>query len=379
THSLQVAIPPLGSSTVELVVEQLLKQRLHEVQFEIPLFPNEDIDNIVFDLTVEDTDGEPVDFHVDLMVPGVYDERVNSTSNTPVHLDIPDARQYDIPKVVRGKYSPGKLPDKGLLYSDGTCFEHFFHPSSLDPMPRNFVFVVDVSNSMNGDKIVSAKKALNVFISSLNPEDTFTIQTFGHKGTVHLWGSGPGTAKEKQEANQFLDRTMTSSKYYDGGTNLHEAFLEGLLRAKNSAEVSDDNVATLLIMISDGYASRGETNRVKIAEHVYELNEEGTVKIFPLGFQGSADMILLDAIALMNGGVSTAILKGQDDFDEQIVNFLDREIGTVLMSNVNVEYSGVGEAVNVYGETQTLFPVLADGYEVVVRGLIADSDGDKSL
>ena len=41
THSLQVAIPPLGTSNVELVVEQLLKQRLDEVKFEVPLFPNE--------------------------------------------------------------------------------------------------------------------------------------------------------------------------------------------------------------------------------------------------------------------------------------------------------------------------------------------------
>lgn len=101
THSLQVAIPPLGTSNVELVLEQLLKQRLDEVTFEIPLAPNEKVDSVVFDLMVEDTDGEPVEFEVDLNVPGVYEPSVEgeNTAETgaaePIHLDIPDARQHE--------------------------------------------------------------------------------------------------------------------------------------------------------------------------------------------------------------------------------------------------------------------------------------------
>jgi len=92
-------------------------------------------------------------------------------------------------------------------------------------------------------------------------------------------------------------------------------------------------------------------------------------------------MQLLDAIALMNGGVSATILQGQDDFAAQITNFLDSEIGSVLMSDVNVNYStgGSNTGSNVFGETQTVFPVLAGGYEVVVRGLIEEFDGDKTL
>lgn len=100
THSLQVSIPPLGNTHVELVLEQLLKQRLGEVKFEIPMAPNEEVDAIVFDLQVEDTSGQLVDFQVDLNVPGVFSyEDSNSTnaalSTAPIHLDIPDARQYE--------------------------------------------------------------------------------------------------------------------------------------------------------------------------------------------------------------------------------------------------------------------------------------------
>jgi len=390
THSLQVSMPPLGTTKVVLVVEQLLKQRLDEVKFEIPLAPNEKVDSVVFDLKVEDTVGEPVDFDVDLHVPGVYDlpdEKGNSTNRTdtdtdtdksgPIHLNIPDARQYNIPQIIRGQYNPGKIPENGLLFTDGTCFEHFFHPSSLDPMPRNFVFLVETSSSMqHNSKMQKAKKALNTFIDTLKPDDTFIIQSFGNKGTERLWGSGPGTDEEKQEAKQFVDALKPSSYR----TDLHAALLESLLRAKHQAEISDDNVATILVVISDGYASYGETNRTKIAEHVYDLNAEGIVKIFNLGFQGSADMQLLDAIALMNGGVSAPILQGKRDISEQITNFLDSEIGSVLMSDVNVKYStGSSKETNVFGETQKVFPVMADGYEVVVRGLIREPDSNEAL
>eukprot|EP01083_Nonionella_stella_P064902 169621_1 len=236
-------------------------------------------------------------------------------------------------------------------------------------MPRNFFFVIDTSQSMQyGSKLDHARSALSVFIDSLKPEDSFTVQSFGNKGTERLWGSGPGTPDEKEAAKKFLS-DLSANSYK---TNLHEAYLEALLRAKYDAENSDDNVATILVMLSDGYATRGETNRTKIAEHVWELNQEGTVKIFNLGFQGSADMQLLDAIALMNGGVSAPILEGQENFADQITTFLESEIGSILMSDVNVDYSTTsGGAENVvFGETQKMFPVLADGYEVVVRGLI---------
>ena len=283
---------------------------------------------------------------------------------------------FSLPKIIRGTYSPGELPDNGLLYTDGRCFEHFFHPSSLDPMPRNFVFLIDTSDSMDHDsKLVNAKEALNLFIDSLKPEDNFRIQSFGGKGTENLWGSGPGTAEEKEDAKQFVNDLYPSS----WSTNLHEAYLEGLLRAKHDAEVSDDNVATILVMLADGWASRGETNRTKIAEHVFSLNEEGTVKIFNLGFEGYADMELLDAIALMNGGVSAPIREGHDGFARQITNFLESEIGSVLMSDVSVEYFVGLNKEAAYGETQTRFPVLADGYEVVVRGLIEEIDDDSTL
>lgn len=388
THSLQVSIPRLGITNVELVVEQILHTRLGKVAFELPFMPNEGVDRFVFDLAVESTD-----FSIDLDVPGVYDPEalevntdtdanmtdtanttrsleVDSTPTKSIHLDVPDARQHDLPKVLRGSFEPGIIPDEGTLFADDKCFEHFFRPSNLEPMPRNLFFLIDVSGSMDyNSKLSDARDALSNFIDTLNPQDNFTIQTFAKKGTVNLWGAGPGTEERKASAKAFINSHLYHR--YKGATNLHEAFLEGLLRAKADAEESKDSAITILVMLSDGYATTGEQNRAKIVTNIFQLNKERTVKIFTLGFQDNADMELLDAIALLNGGISAPIV-GNDNFAAQITTFLESEIGNVLSSDVDVSYtsSESNVAAKVWGETQRTFPLLSDGYEVVVRGLL---------
>ena len=106
---------------------------------------------------------------------------------------------------------------------------------------------------------------------------------------------------------------------------------------------------------------------------MYELNREGTVKIFSMGFQGNADMELLDAIALMNGGVAAPILRGgTTDSAAQIVDFFSSWFGNILLSDVNVDLAA--GSTRVFGETQQSFSMLSSGYEIVVRGLLEVPD-----
>jgi len=391
TYSLQVSIPPLGVTKVQLVVEQILQQQLGEIFFDIPMIPNEQVDMVVLDLSVEDLSGNAVEYVFDLDVVDIgldIDTDSNSNGNktmitsstgnkkslstsSAIHFDIPDARQYDLPRVVQGRYTPEVLPESGLLYADDRCFEHFFVPDSLEGMPRNIHFLLDTSQSMKyDDKLIKAKEAMTSLIETLTPRDTFTIQTFAELGTEELWGSGPGTPDEKEEATDFVS-SLNATRYY--GTNLNEALLEGMLRAKSTAEKSTEDAVTILFVISDSYASEGERTSSKIVKHVYELNREGTIKIFAMGFQEDADMELLDAIALMTGGVSAPILRGgTTDVAAQIVDFFSSWLGNILLSDVHVDLAA-GSA-RVFGVTQQSFSMLSAGYEVVVRGLLEIPD-----
>jgi hypothetical protein len=148
-----------------------------------------------------------------------------------------------------------------------------------------------------------------------------------------------------------------------------------LLRAKRDAE-DDGGAVTLLVLLSNSWASYGVTNRSQIASDVWNLNQEGTVKIFSVGFPG-ADQELLRSIAIMNGGFTTSILEGYVDFKSQLGSFFNSEFGHILLSDVSVSLSSADALV--YGETQRFFPVLSEGSEIVVRGLLNNTDWETPL
>ena len=374
TYRIQVSIPPYGSTKVELITEQLLQQRRGEIEFDVPLIPNEEVDSLLFDLTVEDIEGKPIGFQLGFNTPGVS-SAVNVTNGTShFHLDLHDARQHDIPHIARGKYAPGAVPENGILHFDGTCFEHYFLPPSLKPMPRNLIFLLDVSDDHRHDtkKFEMSRNALTNFIDTLDDQDTFSIQTFAHLGTMDVWGPNKGTEDEKQEAAKYLQSLKPGKdEWYDNwGLNLHGAILEALIRAKDDIKESKTDTVSVLIILSNGRASRGETRRSKIVNDVYGYNKDGSVKIFTLGYQHDADLNLLDAISLMNGGISSRLLDRSEDFTTQMTRFLQNELGSILLSDMTVEFP---EGLNLVGQTETHYPLLAEGYEVVIRGII---DGD---
>jgi len=383
THSLQVAIPPLGKASVELVLEQLLHQRLGKVVFDIPFSPNEKIDSITLDLTVEGIndfvqEGLQLDFgaelkKADVLLPTSYEN--STTFDTIAHfvLDLPDAREYiDLPRLVRGSYVPQEFPENGILYtSEGgtwSCFEHYFRPPDLESMAKNIVFVVDTT--LRDVKLNHTKEALKSFISTyLTERDSFYIQLYGREGTVHAKIAASATVEEKNEAIEFIDRDWERSRE----ANLHAAFLEGLLRAKSNDQQSDGPPSVnIVVFISNSWANEGEQNRKKIVDDIYNYNflsDGKPVKIFSLGFEDQADMALLNAIAVTNDGVSVSV--GGSSYQKQIENFFESEFGDVLLADANVEYSG---GFSIAGETPQTFSLLSDGYEVVVRGLLVEPE-----
>ena len=54
---------------------------------------------------------------------------------------------------------------------------HFFAPD-LPPMPKDIIFVLDLSGSMSGMKIRQLKEAMKVILGDLEPNDRFNIITF---------------------------------------------------------------------------------------------------------------------------------------------------------------------------------------------------------
>ena len=139
-------------------MEQLLQQRLGKVNFELPFSPNEKVDGISFDLTVEGIN-QFVDNELELDLGNQLADNdlalldvsnMTTINNNGAHfaLDLPDAREYKVlPTIISGSYVPEQFPESGILYtSQGdtwSCFEHYFRPPDLTSMAKNIVFVVD--------------------------------------------------------------------------------------------------------------------------------------------------------------------------------------------------------------------------------------------
>mmetsp|Transcript_29440 Transcript_29440/g.71054 ORF Transcript_29440/g.71054 Transcript_29440/m.71054 type:complete len:627 (-) Transcript_29440:139-2019(-) len=376
-HSLQVAIPPLGTSTVELVLEELLEQRSGRVALELPFAPNEQIDQISFKLNLMD-DATSSDLHLDLgndleLASGIHNGP-NSTNMIPLSgkfsVDIPDAFDYDdLPRLLRGSFTPQQLPQGGLLQVDDNCFEMQFLPPNLEPLTRNIVFVVDAAQR---EAQATTKAALKHFVNtSLVEGDAFSIQLYGKQGTEDLYRASSVNAQEIEDAIIFIDKDWKA--FRNSITNIQEAFLHGLLRAQRDMEAGSTDV-TLLVLISAGWANTGETDRQRILESIYLSNFESgnkPVKIYTVGYDKWADLELLNAISVMNGGVSTRV-----NYVFEMDEFFESEFGTVLLSDVNTVFETNTAGVDPFGETQVEYPLLADGYEVVIRGLLSEHEGD---
>jgi len=93
------------------------------------------------------------------------------------------------------------------------------------------------------------------------------------------------------------------------------------------------------------------------------------VKIFALAFGRGADLPLLTGIAIENGGIAVQIYEGFGDADTQMENFMEEELGRVLLSDIVVDFEGT----EVDAMTTNGFPLLTDGSEISVRAQLNET------
>lgn len=358
TYSVQVSMAPFGKTSVEVVVEQLLQQKVGVVDFAVPLVPLQKVDQVFFDLHIDDANPDLQDMNVDF---GLIEHIPNTTK---FNLELLDAQDYALPLLVRGSFKPSRLPEEGALYTDDNCFEHVFHPSDVQAMPKNIVFLMDISQSMqNRNKLGEAKYALKNLTGSLTAEDTMTIQAFAGRPTEELKGLFFASPEEKDEALQWIDEKLTF-RQAGGGTNLFAALGQALLRAETAKNINPGAV-TVLVILSDGKPTEGETSVSRIANVMRKLNERVNAKIFSLGFH-EASLDLLKAISIMNDGATYTLGPGAD-YAKEMMDFFESEFGTILVSDVNFTLRGEGVE-----HTANSFPLLSNGTELVVRGLLPE-------
>jgi len=202
--------------------------------------------------------------------------------------------------------------------------------------PKEVVFVLDISGSMQGQKIEQARRAAKHIVSNLGDKDYFNLIVFNDQirkfETSRVKATKPGV----KQAIKFLDGLEAA-----GGTNIDGALQEAVSMLKNP-----DGVA-MVIFLTDGQPTVGVTDTQLILKNI-KTGNTGSVRIygFGVGFDVGAD--LLDGIARDSRGTVSYVLK--DKQLERVISSFYNKVAYPVLSDVSINISGV-ETFDLYPST----------------------------
>lgn len=167
-------------------------------------------------------------------------------------------------------------------------------------------------------------------MEELKPDDYFALIPYADSAWRAFEGSVQATDANKRMAKNAVRDLPTS-----GGTNIYEA-LEVALEAC-LCDNPDANVLTsMIVFLTDGQATTGNTDNEEILSSVRRWNDHDTVSIHSIAFGNEADFELLKAISLQNNGLARKV---HEDYDAalQMEGFY-AEISNPLLTDLKILY-----------------------------------------
>uniref|UniRef100_A0A8C2QNV0 Inter-alpha-trypsin inhibitor heavy chain H3 n=1 Tax=Cricetulus griseus TaxID=10029 RepID=A0A8C2QNV0_CRIGR len=243
-------------------------------------------------------------------------------------------------------------------------FVHFFAPQGLPVVPKNIVFVIDISGSMAGRKIQQTRDALLKILDDMKQGDYMNFIMFSTDVTTWKDSLVQATPANLEEARTFV-RSIRSG----GGTNINDGLLRGIRMLTDAREqhLVPERSTSIIIMLTDGDANTGESRPEKIQENVRNAIE-GKFPLYNLGFGNNLNYNFLETMALENHGLARRIYE-DSDANLQLQGFYE-EVANPLLTNVEVEYPENA----ILDLTKNNYPHFYDGSEIVVAGRLVDSD-----
>uniref|UniRef100_A0A7M4G0I2 Inter-alpha-trypsin inhibitor heavy chain H3 n=1 Tax=Crocodylus porosus TaxID=8502 RepID=A0A7M4G0I2_CROPO len=243
-------------------------------------------------------------------------------------------------------------------------FVHFFAPTDLQNLPKNVVFVIDISGSMSGREIEQTREALLKILDDIKGDDYFNFILFG--SVVYTWKDTlvKATAENLEEARKFVRAIHT-----EGATNLHGGLMRGIemLNTAYEKNIVPQRSTSIIIMLTDGQPNVGLSDPQQIQESVKKAIQE-KYPLYNLGFGYGVDYNFLEKLALENKGLARRIYPDSDSAI-QLQGFYD-EVSNPMLSDVELNYPEN----SVSDLTNNNFKHFYDGSEIVVAGRIVDND-----
>ncbi|XP_054990153.1 inter-alpha-trypsin inhibitor heavy chain H3 [Sorex araneus] len=243
-------------------------------------------------------------------------------------------------------------------------FVHFFAPHGLPVVPKNVVFVIDVSGSMYYQKLKQTKEALLKILEDMKENDYLNFVLFASK--VRVWKDHliQATPENIQEARAFVSNIAAEDT-----TNINGGLLRGIEMLKKAREEHQvpERSTSIVILLTDGIANEGVSRPEDIQANARNAIG-GKFPLYSLGFGDNVDYGFLEKLALENNGFARRIYEASDA-TLQLQDFYE-EIANPLLTGVEVEYPQNA----ILDLTQNTYKHYYDGSEIVVAGKLADKD-----
>ena len=190
-----------------------------------------------------------------------------------------------------------------------------------DVRPKELVFVLDTSGSMQGFPIEKAKETMKLALDNLYPSDTFNLITFAGDTEILFPKPVPATRANLNKAQAFLN-----SRSGGGGTEMMTAIRAAL-------EPSDDQSHIRIVcFMTDGYVGND-------MEIISEVQKHANARVFSFGIGSSVNRFLLDKMAEAGRG-EVEYVALNDDGSAAARHFHER-VRNPLLTDISIDWNNL--------------------------------------
>ncbi|XP_053271011.1 inter-alpha-trypsin inhibitor heavy chain H2 isoform X2 [Pleuronectes platessa] len=376
TFKTEVHVPPGSHIEFELHYQEMMTRRLGFYEHTLYLQPGRLVPQFQVDVYIYEPKGISTVESPNTLGSQFSDDIKVTSSKDKAHVVFKPSLQQQrkcencsgsaVDGVFTVKYDVTRDGNAGELQVSDGHFVHFFAPSNMSPLPKNIVFVIDVSGSMWGVKMKQTVEAMQAILDDLTIDDHFSIVDFNHN--VRCWNEElvHGSSIQVTDAKKYIQNIKPN-----GGTNINEALMRAvqmLVRASNQGMI-DPRSVSMIILVSDGDPTVGEIKLSTIQKNVKRVMRE-EFSLFSLGIGFDVDYDFLERIALENRGMAQRIYANHDAA-EQLRAFYS-QVSSPLLRRIDIQFPE--DAVS--DVTQNRFDKYFSGSELVVAGKVLPSESD---
>ncbi len=239
--------------------------------------------------------------------------------------------------------------------------------SSADYVQKNaeYVFLIDVSGSMSGEKLEQAKTALQLALRNMESGDYFNIIAFESRFISYNESSVIYSQDELDRASRWVQKLSPR-----GGTEIYAPLQQVLKHSKRIEELEK-----IVMLFTDGEVS----NEAQVIRLIEENNRH--TRLYSFGIDTAVNRLFIDGIAKAGNGISEYVYPG-----ERIEDKVIRQLSRVhAQSVVQPKITGVnGKTLTFIGAAPARFyadeqydlileaPLEADLSSLMIQGAFGD-------